>query len=229
MKSIYKKLRKTGSLTLAGIVLASAPANAGFFKTVVNTLNPFYGKNWLIKGAKIGAYLGTGYLVYAHNNKKSDSDLIPEPDPVPVDTDGDGIPDDQDDDDDNDGMPDAWEKQYGLDIKKDNSGKDTDNDNYTDLEEYTEGSDPTDPDSNPQDDSRLLSPRYCAKTPGITYKPSVKINIADIVRQKKHKNYSLPFYACFKGPKNSRIEISGKAPLSKRSKYNVMVKGHIRY
>lgn len=48
-----------------------------------------------------------------------------------------------------DGMPDAWEIQYGLDPLVDNSSDDSDGDGYTDLEEYTEGTDPNDKGSNP--------------------------------------------------------------------------------
>ncbi len=47
-------------------------------------------------------------------------------------------------DSDNDGMPDAWEKQYGLNPNDaSDTSKDKDNDGYTNIEEYLNGTDPT--------------------------------------------------------------------------------------
>ena len=47
-------------------------------------------------------------------------------------------------DSDRDGMPDEWEKEYGLDPRDaSNAPKDSDNDGYTDIEEYLNGTDPT--------------------------------------------------------------------------------------
>ncbi len=47
-------------------------------------------------------------------------------------------------DSDSDGMPDEWEKQYGFDPKDaSNSSKDKDGDGYTNIEEYLNGTDPT--------------------------------------------------------------------------------------
>lgn len=47
-------------------------------------------------------------------------------------------------DSDNDGMPDEWEKQYGLDGNNANDGaSDKDGDGYTNIEEYLNGTDPT--------------------------------------------------------------------------------------
>lgn len=59
------------------------------------------------------------------------------------DTDGDGFGNNTDPDDDNDTMPDEWEILYGLDPLVDDSMDDPDNDGYTNLEEYTMGSDPS--------------------------------------------------------------------------------------
>lgn len=56
---------------------------------------------------------------------------------------------DDDYDMDNDGLPDAWERQYGGCDECMNPGADPDNDGYTNLEEYLAGSDPTDPNSYP--------------------------------------------------------------------------------
>ncbi|WP_337833622.1 DUF4114 domain-containing protein [Desulfonema magnum] len=63
-----------------------------------------------------------------------------------VDTDGDGVNDDADTDDDNDGMPDAWEAQYGLNPLGDDASEDKDNDGLSNLKEYEQNTDPTDPD-----------------------------------------------------------------------------------
>lgn len=47
-------------------------------------------------------------------------------------------------DSDGDGMPDEWEKKYGLDPKNASDAmKDTDGDGYVNLEEYLNGTDPT--------------------------------------------------------------------------------------
>jgi hypothetical protein len=51
---------------------------------------------------------------------------------------------------DSDGMPDAWEVEFGLDPLMDNANEDSDEDGFTDLEEYLGGSDPTDPGSTPE-------------------------------------------------------------------------------
>lgn len=50
---------------------------------------------------------------------------------------------------DNDGMPDEWEVEFGLDPLADNADADSDEDGFTDLEEYLGGSDPKDPGSTP--------------------------------------------------------------------------------
>jgi pectate lyase len=47
-------------------------------------------------------------------------------------------------DSDDDGMPDEWEKTYGLDPNNgDDGSSDKDNDGYTNIEEYLNGTDPT--------------------------------------------------------------------------------------
>ena len=46
-------------------------------------------------------------------------------------------------DSNNNGMPDEWEKQYGLDLNDTTSGnRDTDGDGYTEIEEYLNGTNP---------------------------------------------------------------------------------------
>ena len=47
-------------------------------------------------------------------------------------------------DTDSDGMPDEWEQRYGFNPRDaSNASKDTDNDGYTNIEEYLNGTDPT--------------------------------------------------------------------------------------
>jgi hypothetical protein len=108
-------------------------------------------------------------------------DPLPENPPEPVDTDGDGIADNldafpqdpaeitdtdndgtgnnADTDDDNDGMPDAWEIQYGLDPLVDDASEDADLDGISNLDEFLAGTDPIVPRGNSEPDSPvLLSP-----------------------------------------------------------------------
>jgi hypothetical protein len=69
-----------------------------------------------------------------------------------ADSDGDGIGDACDtlegDDSDGDGMPDWWEEQYGLDPNDSRDAyADPDQDGYSNLEEYLNGTDPFEPDA----------------------------------------------------------------------------------
>ncbi len=53
-------------------------------------------------------------------------------------------------DSDNDGMTDAWETKYGLNPNDPNdAGKDADGDTFTNLEEFTAKTDPTNPEDHP--------------------------------------------------------------------------------
>ena len=66
-------------------------------------------------------------------------------------------------DSDKDGMPDEWEKMYGLNLRKaSDADEDKDVDGYTNLEEFEAGTDPTNPNSNPGDIEFLLR-RYTLK------------------------------------------------------------------
>lgn len=60
----------------------------------------------------------------------------PEPEKVVLDTDGDGLPDD-------------WEKKYGLDPTRNDANEDKDGDGFTNAEEYAAGTDPSDRNSHP--------------------------------------------------------------------------------
>lgn len=67
-----------------------------------------------------------------------------------LDSDRDGIPDDNDSypyDFDNDGLPDNWEIKNGLRYNLVDSKLDNDNDGFTNLEEYSYGTDPNSGDS----------------------------------------------------------------------------------
>jgi hypothetical protein len=71
-------------------------------------------------------------------------------DPFPTDAsewsdiDGDGVGDNSDSDDDNDGMPDEWEILYGTDPTVNDALQDKDGDGVFNIDEYIDGSDPTD-------------------------------------------------------------------------------------
>ena len=80
-------------------------------------------------------------LTGTYNWTITDGGLVP-------DTDGDGILDHLDSDDDNDNMPDDYEIANNLDpLDETDADGDVDGDGYTNLEEYTAGTDPQDPSS----------------------------------------------------------------------------------
>lgn len=77
-----------------------------------------------------------------------DEDPFPD-DPSNLDTDGDGTPDNLDSDDDGDGIPDTVELDAGLDpLDASDAAGDLDGDNHSNLQEYLDGTDMTDPRSN---------------------------------------------------------------------------------
>lgn len=58
-------------------------------------------------------------------------------------------------DSDLDGMPDEWEKLYGLNPMVDDASADADNDGYSNLEEFLAGTNPLDPASHPSPATKL--------------------------------------------------------------------------
>jgi hypothetical protein len=68
-----------------------------------------------------------------------------------TDSDGDGIKDVIDDDNDNDNIPDVWEINNGLNpLDKVDATKDADGDGYSNVEEFTKGTNPADANSHPE-------------------------------------------------------------------------------
>lgn len=80
------------------------------------------------------------------------ADSFPEDGDEWTDTDLDGTGDNEDLDDDGDGMPDEWESLFGLNPLADDGYLDLDADGFTNMEEYADGSDP----SNAAPDTPLL-------------------------------------------------------------------------
>ena len=87
-------------------------------------------------------YNDTGiYILTYENILKNLKNLGP-------DTDLDWIPNSKDPDDDNDGMPDWWEKKYGLNpLDASDRNTDLDGDGLTNYQEYLYGTDPRNPDT----------------------------------------------------------------------------------
>ena len=61
---------------------------------------------------------------------------------------------------DSDGLPDDWEKKYGLDIAQNDADADKDGDGFTNAEEHAAGTDPADRNSHPDylDSLKLVLP-----------------------------------------------------------------------
>ena len=74
-----------------------------------------------------------------------------------MDSDNDGIGNTADLDDDNDGMPDAWEAQYGLNPVVDDASGDLDGDGVSNVNEYISGTNPAQPPGNHAPDQPVLS------------------------------------------------------------------------
>ncbi len=79
----------------------------------------------------------------------NEQDAFPDNPEEWTDSDGDGIGNNQDPDDDNDGMPDAWEVEYGLDPLNADDDQDADGDGFSNVVEYQYQTSPTDNSSIP--------------------------------------------------------------------------------
>lgn len=103
-------------------------------------------------GVTLGRYIEWSFTTGTPNLGKDrdddgapdDLDWFPDDPSESEDTDVDGTGNNLDLDDDGDGMPDDWEGRYDLDpLDPSDAELDEDDDGYTNLEEYREGSDPT--------------------------------------------------------------------------------------
>lgn len=74
-----------------------------------------------------------------------------------LDTDNDGTGNNADTDDDNDGMSDTWELQYGLNPLVDDADLDLDGDGISNMDEYDNGSDPSQVPSNYTPEKPIVS------------------------------------------------------------------------
>ena len=92
-------------------------------------------------------------------------------------------------DPDGDGMPTDWEKKYKLDpYDASDAEKDNDDDGYSNLAEYKEGTDPTDPASHPAAIKRLKLESITGKKFGLRFSSRIKTKSG----YKYGLNYRLP-------------------------------------
>ncbi len=90
---------------------------------------------------------------------------------------------------DGDGMPTDWEERYNLDpFDPTDAEKDNDNDGYSNLVEYKEGYDPTDPESHPPASERLTLKSITGKSFGLRFNSRVRTKSG----YKFGLNYRLP-------------------------------------
>jgi len=100
---------------------------------------------------KSGIYSVTLEVSDGQYEKRTTIEILVDYDPVNRDTDFDGRLDSVDIDDDNDGMPDDYEKKYGLDpLDSSDASLDLDNDTFTNREEALFGNNPLDPYDQPE-------------------------------------------------------------------------------
>ena len=88
-----------------------------------------------------------------------------------TDTDNDGTSDCTDLDDDGDHMPDDWELTYGLNPLVDDASGDLDGDGYTNIEEYTSGTEPNEETSTPFEVREVIPHRNAGIAPDDTRVP----------------------------------------------------------
>lgn len=98
-----------------------------------------------------------------------------------------------DQDSDADGMPDVWEKKYGLDALRDDAHEDPDGDGFTNLEEYQYGTDPRDPLSYPPPVIKLKFLKAVRETMPLSFQGVQRMTAEDVrftVRsQKTRRDY----------------------------------------
>jgi hypothetical protein len=73
---------------------------------------------------------------------------------------------------DQDGMKDLWEIAHGLPDDRNNANEDSDGDGFTDMEEYTSETDPSDPKVSPPIESKIHLVRIAAQPFGLRFKSS---------------------------------------------------------
>jgi len=79
-------------------------------------------------------------------------------------------------DSDKDGIPDWWEKKYGLDPNDPGDAlKDNDGDGFSNLEEYLGGTDPNDPNSYPPVENKLRVTRIAANPFNLQFKGVMRL------------------------------------------------------
>lgn len=99
-------------------------------------------------------------------------------------------------DEDGDGMPQAWEEEYGLDLQNNDAGEDPDGDLFTNLQEYLAGTNPIDPNSRP--------PNHAPSAPTLNFPPangetdtrSPTLSVSNAIDEDDHAlKYSFELYA----------------------------------
>ncbi len=98
-----------------------------------------------------------------------------------------GSPDEEKKDSDLDGMPDWWEKKYGLNpFNPDDAHQDADKDGFSNLEEFLFGSDPMDPENSPPPVAKLRLLKVGRRPMPLSFQGVSKSSDGELIFTLKH-------------------------------------------